>query len=484
MIATRAVTVYLLACVKTLFGKHCSVRPRRLAGIAAAVVAVSGGSLWADSRGDAFVEFRTLFEAGDYRAAIEPARRVVELTEQVGQADTAELQASLMNLATTQRLGEELVGAEESYLRVIELIEADGRPVAPRLARANAGLASVYYAGRRYDLAAERFETAITLGRRTQGLFTEARLPILEMYADTLTELRRYEEALRVQKYRVQTVNHLYGRTDPRTVPTLVSLGRWYARVGAYDESRQTLIEAIGIIEESGGRNAPELVSPLTALAECHRLRMLDPTQSPASPLSVDRLNMFGEPGAEMAQGPGARQMAGEGEDALERAARIVSSSPDSGPAEIADIETQLGDWFQLRRRPDEAVTHYQRAWEAASRVEGLQKPLQAMIFDQPVLLKYQPPPYWNRYQDRPPDEIEIVTVEMQLTIDEAGRVREVTVLEDRNAGRLAESAERAARGALYRPRLVDGKPVGDATVRLAQSFTLLAESEPETDPD
>ena len=79
------------------------------------------------SRSDAYAEFRRLFDERQYEQALVPARQVVTLTEQQGTGD--ELQVALMNLAATQSLAADHSGAEASYLRVIELIEAAGTPV-------------------------------------------------------------------------------------------------------------------------------------------------------------------------------------------------------------------------------------------------------------------------------------------------------------------------------------------------------------------
>jgi tetratricopeptide (TPR) repeat protein len=111
-----------------------------------------------------------------------------------------------MNLALAQYFDEDYVGAEDSYLRVIKLIEDSGRRTNARLARAQAGLATTYYAGKRYDLAAARYEQAIALVRREQGLFTEEQLPFLEKYANALTELDRVSDALKVRRYILRTV--------------------------------------------------------------------------------------------------------------------------------------------------------------------------------------------------------------------------------------------------------------------------------------
>ena len=75
-----------------------------------------------DTRAQAHAEFRTLFDAGDYAAAAERAKTVVELTERGPSAHLEELQTAIMNLALAQHRAGDYLAAEASYQRVIELI--------------------------------------------------------------------------------------------------------------------------------------------------------------------------------------------------------------------------------------------------------------------------------------------------------------------------------------------------------------------------
>ena len=74
-----------------------------------------------------------------------------------------------MNLAMTQYLMGDYVGAEASYSRAIETVKSSGRPLHARLARAYAGLAATYHEGKRHDLAVENFQQAVALTRRHES---------------------------------------------------------------------------------------------------------------------------------------------------------------------------------------------------------------------------------------------------------------------------------------------------------------------------
>ena len=165
---------------------------------------------------DAYAEFKRLFDAGEHAAAVEAGRRVVALTEQEQSEGTETLQVALMNLGLAQQLAGDYLGAEQSYLRAIALIEAAGRITSPRLARAQAGLATAYYSDRRYDLAAPALDRAVALSRRSEGLFNEDQLPLLAKQADSLTQLGQLEQALQARRYALRLVERKHGQRSLR----------------------------------------------------------------------------------------------------------------------------------------------------------------------------------------------------------------------------------------------------------------------------
>ena len=177
------------------------------------------------SAADLQPSFRQLLDAKQYEQAVAEAKQLVDAASQHPEADE-ELQVALMNLAVAQYFSGDYLGAEASYLRVIGLVEASGRLTTPRLARAEAGLAATYYAGRRYDLAAEHFDRAVMLSRRSEGLFNEEQLPLLGKYADSLSEVGRLEDALKVQRYSLRVVERKYGAASLRYATQLESVGR------------------------------------------------------------------------------------------------------------------------------------------------------------------------------------------------------------------------------------------------------------------
>jgi TonB family protein len=434
-----------------------------------------------DDRAHAHAEFKRLFDAGEYSAAVEQGRRVVELTERAA-AQPEELQVSLMNLALAQLRAGNYVAAEASFQRVIGLIEASGRLTSPRLARAYAGLGLTYHAARRFDLAATSLDRAISLNRRTEGLFNEEQLPLLGKQAEALTDIGRVEDALLAHRYALRVVGRHQGERSLPFARQLESLGRWYTRVRSFEAGRSTLRQSAELAQSLAGTDSTELVGPLTGFAENARRWLTDPIIREMSSADAQRSSMFHDPVMPTPPSLSPSTIAAEGLRALERAATIVDAQPDAAPALVADVHSQLGDWHTARQLPERAKPSYQRAWQAARAAPDGAK-LQQALFGAPLLIRYTLPENWDRYARRPPEEVERRDVELELTVTADGGVRDARVVSGGSDQRLVTQALRAVETARYRPRLVDGQPVETAGVRFVQPFYLLREDTPAETP-
>jgi tetratricopeptide (TPR) repeat protein len=429
------------------------------------------------SQADAYAEFKRLFEAGEHAAAVEQARKVVDLAERAEPVVAEELQVAVMNLGLAERTAGDYVAAEASYQRAIALIEASGRLTNPRYARAHAGLALTYYGARRYDLAAPAFDRAIALNRRAEGLFNEDQLPLLEKQADSLTELGRAEDALHAHRYSLRLVGRRHGERSMRYALELESFGRWYTRAHAYDASRATLKRSAELIATLEGPEAVELIGPLTAIAENARRWIYDPQARAQSAEEDQRRSMYHDPVMPGPPSLSPSTIESEGLRALEQAAAVADSHPDLSPATVAAVRVQLGDWHQAKLAHERALPHYQRAFQAAAQVAQDGRSLSEALFGAPLLLNFSAPEGWNRYAQRPPEEVERRDIEVEMTVTAQGRVEDARVVADGGDPKLAERGQRAAESGRYRPRLVDGEPVDTSAVRFVQPFYVLREA-------
>ena len=387
-----------------------------------------------------------------------------------------------MNLALAQYYAGDYAGAEANYLRAIDAAEKSGRALSNRIARANAGLAGAYYAEKRYDIAVERFDKAIALSRRHEGLLNPQQVTMLEKYADALTQLGRFQDALQAQKYILRIETREYGENDPRLATSFERIGRWYSRVGAYDQSRRLLKHALDIVVNAEGEDSPKLIGPLAALADCDRKQLLDPVQVASTSPDSERSTMFHDDAIMMPPQVSSGMLLVEGEKALQRAATLADTRKDPSFVQIADVRTQLGDWFQMRGQFERALPNYQQAWAAASKVtqRSAGKTLTQLLFGEPVLVEIERPEGWNRFAGHKPERIETRFVTAVLMIDEQGRPQNVQITDDSGDPKRAQKTLQSLQGARYRPRLEDGKPVITSNYTFSQPWTLLIEQTPE----
>jgi hypothetical protein len=162
----------------------------------------------------------------------------------------------------------------------------------------------------------------------------------------------------------------------------------------------------VRIVEKKQGPNAIELVGPLTAIAESFRRQLLDPVAMRESN-DADRNSVFHDATNLPMQSHVPGLLAAEGERALTRAVQIVDAQPHPSPLQVADVRTQMGDWYQTRLQNDRALPHYKVAWEAATHAPDVAgKSLRELLFGRPVLLHYVRSSEWDRYAKRPPTEV------------------------------------------------------------------------------
>jgi tetratricopeptide (TPR) repeat protein len=310
-----------------------------------------------------------------------------------------------MNLAAAQSFAQDYIGAEATYQRVIGLLETEGKVGSSRMARATAGLAGVYSSEKRYQLAVPAYEHALTISRRSEGLFNEEQLPLLDGYAESLTEMGQLEDAYQAYLYGLRVAERRFGADSPQIVERLEELGRWYTRIGIYDPGRQYLRAAVRIVEKKQGVNSIALVGPLTAIAESFRRQLLDPVAMRDS-ADVDRNSVFHdaiEPAHAIARAGPARRRGRACAHA--RGADRRCASRKRPPLQVADVRTQMGDWYQTRLQHDRALPHYKLAWEAATHAPDVGgKSLRELLFGRPVLLHYVRSSEWDRYARRPAD--------------------------------------------------------------------------------
>lgn len=407
----------------------------------------------------AYDEFRRLFAAGQYADALPLAIKVVQFNEAIGR--DAGLANAYNDLGSVELRAGFPADAEESFNHALELLAAIESISSPRLIAPLAGLAAAYQAQEKSVFAADALRRAIAIIRRGNGLFNTAQLPLLESLVDvyeTLGDAAGSEQELR---YAVQIVERAYGPDDLRVLPAIQRLAEWYDRNERAMQARLYWARTVEIAaQEDGGRNAAT-VTALVAIARSHRLQYVrDPVSIGYRTCPVDTATGQRKPFWNCADSGSAIGLDRAGEAAALKALELLDSTAQPPTALLVSVLLELGDWHMTARKPDLAISYYQKAWPLIPETltAGVLHPLLA-----PALLLYRPPP--AAVHNRSLSASAATPIEFSLTVMANGATTEIKAITDASSTRVGQ-LRRALGQAIFRPRFKDGRPVATEDYR------------------
>ena len=165
------------------------------------------------------------------------------------------------------------------------------------------------------------------------------------------------------------------------------------------------------------------------------------------------------------------RTMHQEGEDALKRALRILQSDPDSPPQTLIETLLQMGDLYQIKEAPREALPYYERAWQLIRTTPKLPESA-ATALNVPVRVYYPTPQIVaNVPKQVAPADTESHYVQMEFTVAADGSVRDARILDQDTRDRYAREILKAVGESRFRPKFVDGKAVAASGVTYREVF-------------
>jgi len=427
------------------------------------------------SRIEAYEQFRALYDTGRFEEALPLARKVVELSERDADSDH-ELPIAYNNLGATQLRLADYAAAEASYRKSLELLEATQGISSRRLIVPLAGLGATFAARDQHDLAVGFLVRALAVSRRADGLFNLAQLPLIEQAADSLYALTDYAGAERERNYALRIAEQNFGYGDPRTLPALNSLARFYEGLHDYASARTMYMRIRDVTNKESGGFSPDAIRALLGIARTHRLQyMVDPaTLSSQLP---ERDNLITDPMDSMYKEPRVLMPITErnGLRAARTALEMLRAASDPPPQLMIDALTELGDWYQTTSRPNLAYPCYEEALAVVAA-----RPDQALVNPQaaPRLIFYRPPLAATRGLHSAAGEYRVRRTVFQFTVATTGVPENIEVVEtDMSEGQLVQS-RRALGRAIYAPRFEDGKPAASEGVRFTSEWSELVQSE------
>jgi len=291
--------------------------------------------------------------------------------------------------------------------------------------------------------AVPHLQRALSLQRSQHGLFDLRQQDTLKTLANSLTALNRVSEAQDLMLYRVRVAEKNYGEATPKVIPSLCELGDWFSENLLSAEARLAFHTALNIVGTTPALRDPIIVEPLRGLA---RTRM----RAQSYPQSGDGRLVFAK----------RREFNREGEDALKQAVRIVETDPSPvTPATRIETLLQMGDWYQIKKSPREALTYYERAWQLIGTTPGLPETVTS-AFNVPLRVFYPTPPIATNIPGVVPQDSRFQHVQVEFAVAADGSVRDARIVDHDTSDESARDILDAVRESRFRPKFVDGQPV------------------------
>ncbi|HEX4974045.1 MAG TPA: energy transducer TonB [Steroidobacteraceae bacterium] len=307
-------------------------------------------------------------------------------------------------------------------------------------------------------------QRALTITRAQYGLFDLRQQDVLKALAASLTAVERLPEAQDLMIYRVRTAEKAYGEGNPKVIPAACELGDWFAEVGMSLQARMAYYMALNIVGTTDSLDAPIIVEPLRGIA---RTRM----RAQSYPVSMLRRSLGPMLGAPIGSAPRAGQrlvsLNREGEEALKRALRIVEADPEASPQTLIETLIQMGDWYQIKKLPREALPYYQRAWQH-SRTAPSPSSSASTTLNVPVRVYYPTPQIVG---NAPAVHAQENYVQVEFTVAADGSVQDARIVDRDASDRYAQDIFDAVRASSFRPKFVDGQPVAAPGITYREVF-------------
>jgi tetratricopeptide (TPR) repeat protein len=402
-----------------------------------------------DERLATYKEFRNAFDAADYAKALPLAAQVVEQTRGQFGADSLEMINPRTNVATTYyrmgRFGEALDG----YREVLTRLDQQDDGTNPLLIRPLHGIGATLHALNRDADAIAPLKRAVDITRNREGMQSPSQMPLLKELVACYMSTGRLQEAGTEQMYAFNVAEATYGRNDIRMLGPLDDYARWNEAAGRYSAARALHIRAVQVAEAVLGTTTIQSVNGLRGIARTYRLAYVNgETEETAAADNLGGTLVPAPVAMAATQSP-------EGERALRIAIQRLAAAIPAQPQRLGEVQVDLGDWYLTGGAAARALPVYREAWNSLLQAGG------EKLLATPVPLTYRPPPAAVARGTMDPNLYDAQTVELRLSIDASGNVRDAGVV---NPAPERESAERAVASALkratFRPVISDGTAV------------------------
>lgn len=379
----------------------------------------------------------------------------------------------------------------EDYRDAIAQLEAEQGPWSKGLAEQLSGLAQAYQMRGLHRDAIEIFRRAIHVSRINNGLYALNQVPIIEHMLESLEARGLWDEVHKRHQYLYWLHKRNFGANDPRMLPVIDQLGKWYINDYALNPQRRMtnqLVDAYDLFEQA--------IDIITGTYGSEDLRLIEPLRG----VVVSNWYFANYTGdgytSEMEQAQLTRELGNadvrfpdrertnrltqylrnnylDGKQAIEKMVDIYSRSPDSPAGAAAQAKVELADWEQLFSHRQSAESLYREAWHELAR-DGRTREQAHRLFNQPVALpdlglveaEMEGAAKKSAAEEKPSS-----IVLASFDVNRYGEAVNIEIVESSPADDKAHrnKVRDTLENTRFRPRLVNGEPVD--TEGMSQKF-------------
>ena len=390
---------------------------------------------------DEFARYQRLIAESAWDEADIAAKRVVQMAIKFYGPESIETAKALNNLAVVQHSQGQYDAAIQNFTSAVDILEDVENRLSGSLVNPLKGLGAAQLSSGRPDLAAGSYGRAVHITQVNEGPHNLGQVELLESLAESNMRMGDVDAANDLlERIHMINVRH-FADNELGLLPSLMRRAEWQKSAGFYNDARTTYRRTIRIIEDNVGKDDPQLVEPLLALAQT--FYYVDPLQ--------DTMRQ--------------QSMAISGETYFKRALRIAENTPDFPWVDLVHAKLWLADYYTYNGTTNRARRLYREVWDFLSEDED-RLAMRKDLLEQPVLVKDNPLPVYVDGGEQvasgtPTGDFLRGVVRVDFTVSTQGAVRElrseVTPPEFED---MLRTVHREIRNRAFRPMHVDGEPV------------------------
>ena len=375
---------------------------------------------------------------GDVGAAVATASRIVHLVKQTATEDNSLLLAKpYSDLATLQLSSADFENAKTNFNLCIDILQSHKGIFAEQLVLPLHGLGITLTEEGEYSEATLAFRRAQHITHRILGVYALEQITMVDQLSRVDLLAGNLESANQESKFALKINEVEYGKDDPRVVPAIEKLARYFVARGNNHDAVALYRRAVDIIETNFSETDLRLSEPL---------------------LSLGKIGMQQS------------DYRSRGENALERRQNIISESIEADVADRVKALVDLADAYIISSNR-KATTVYQHAWDLIKDKPDFAE-LREEIFGTPYRL--YPHPRILDIGPFPSAGSQELYVDVDFTVRDDGHVTDIEIID----ANVPNESQRSLRSEMYsyryRPRMIDGRPVVSEQLSLHQAYVIV----------